>query len=944
MAYDLFISYARKDNEGGWVSAFVEALLESHRRFSGRELEVFFDKSEIRDGDDWRWRILQALRESWLMVAFLSPNYQASTHCRMEWDTYASHELDRFVVGEGITPVYTVEIPGSGGDASADEWLRQASARNFLDARGWYPEGPQALQRLDIARRLEELSRQIDERRDREEKAKASRTNLPAYNKRFVGRVEELRQVRESLGLGSVGVVATLHGMGGVGKTELALAYAHAFAWAYPAGRYLVRCERQSDLRLALLASLVEPLGIELTEEQKRDPVLAYERLRRTLETGEQVLLVLDNVDREELLSPEQAQWLPDKRRVQVLATTRLPLDAGPDLRVFTLDVLPEADAVKLVGSYRPLGEGETDFARDIARRLGCHTLAVEVVGVYLGQHAGVPLADYLKRMDAEGLGAVDAAGAEARIRHPEAVLSKLLASTLDLLTPLEMLALRFAALLPPDFVPPVWLRFLVSDQFPEAAEGPAPGHPDVWEDALKRLDGLRLLIRPQDGRLARMHQLVQQVVTADDDGRPERQAAIVEHARSRCQFLDEGWLDWENRWEIEPLGALAGHLMERGVDGGTWIANSVGLQLHGLARYAEAEPLMQRALEIDEASYGPDHPEVARDLNNLAMLLQATNRLGEAEPLMRRALAIAEASYGPDHPDVATDLNNLASLLYATNRLSEAEPLIRRALAIAEASYGPDHPDVARDLNNLAQLLQATNRLAEAEPLMRRALAIDEKSYGPDHPDVARDLNNLALLLYATKRHLEAEPLFRRALAIDEASYGPDHPDVARDLNNLAALLYATNRPSEAELLFRRALAIDEASYGPDHPDVARHLNNLAELLKATNCLAEAEPLFRRALAIYEQSWGPDHPEVATGLNNLAELLRATNRLSEAEPLGRRALEILLKFTRATGHPHPHLELVASNYAALLVEMGVPRDDAVERVKKLLGDYGVKI
>ena len=128
--------------------------------------------------------------------------------------------------------------------------------------------------------------------------------------------------------------------------------------------------------------------------------------------------------------------------------------------------------------------------------------------------------------------------------------------------------------------------------------------------------------------------------------------------------------------------------------------------------------------------------------------LLQDTNRLAEAEPLMRRALAIDEKSYGRDHPDVAIGLNNLAQLLQATNRLAEAEPLMRRALAIDEKSYGPDHPNVAMRLNNLAQLLQATNRLAEAEPLMRRALAIDEASYGSDHPNVAIGLNNLAQLL----------------------------------------------------------------------------------------------------------------------------------------------------------------------------------------------------
>jgi hypothetical protein len=75
----------------------------------------------------------------------------------------------------------------------------------------------------------------------------------------------------------------------------------------------------------------------------------------------------------------------------------------------------------------------------------------------------------------------------------------------------------------------------------------------------------------------------------------------------------------------------------------------------------------MRRALGIDEKSYGPERPSVARDLNNLAQLLKATNRLAEAEPLMRRALGIDEKSYGPKHPDVAVDLNNLAQLLKAT-------------------------------------------------------------------------------------------------------------------------------------------------------------------------------------------------------------------------------------------------------------------------------------
>ncbi len=340
--------------------------------------------------------------------------------------------------------------------------------------------------------------------------------------------------------------------------------------------------------------------------------------------------------------------------------------------------------------------------------------------------------------------------------------------------------------------------------------------------------------------------------------------------------------------------------------------------------RLAEAEPLMRRALAIDEMSFGPAHANVARDLNNLAQLLHVTNRLTEAEPLYRRSLAINEQPFGSKHADVATSLNNLAQLLQDTDRLAEAEPLYRRALAIDEMNFGPAHPNVARDLNNLATLLHLTDRLAEAEPLYRRVLSLFETILGPGHPNVAFGLNNLAQLLKDTNRLAEAEPLMRRALTIDEMSLGPEHPNVARDLNSLATLLYAANQLAEAEPLMRRALAIDEKSLGPAHPTVARDLNNLAELLRGVDRLAEAEPLYRRALAIWEKSLGPDHPNVAYGLNNLALLLQTTNRLAEAEPLYRRALAIDEK---SFGPAHPNVAIRLNNLAQLLQATNRPTE-----------------
>jgi tetratricopeptide (TPR) repeat protein len=223
---------------------------------------------------------------------------------------------------------------------------------------------------------------------------------------------------------------------------------------------------------------------------------------------------------------------------------------------------------------------------------------------------------------------------------------------------------------------------------------------------------------------------------------------------------------------------------------GNSGLLSAAGKAYYYMAQWQKSEPLLRRALAIDEKSYGPDHPKVAVRLNNLAVLLWSTNQLAESELLVRHALAINEQSYGPVHPNVATNLNNLALLLKATNRPEEADTLMRRAVDIFEKAYGKDHPDVAASMSNLATFLQDRNLPTEAEPLLRRALAIDVKSYGPDHPIVAIRLNNLAALLRDTNRLAEAESLQRQALEIWRASYGPDHPHTQTARKNLAIMI----------------------------------------------------------------------------------------------------------------------------------------------------------
>ena len=351
-----------------------------------------------------------------------------------------------------------------------------------------------------------------------------------------------------------------------------------------------------------------------------------------------------------------------------------------------------------------------------------------------------------------------------------------------------------------------------------------------------------------------------------------------------------------------------------------------VAQSLNNLARlhraqgqYAKAEPLYHQSLAIMKKALGPEHTDVADGLNNLSALYHAQGEYAKAEPLFRQSLAIRKKALGPEHPDVAASLNNLAAIYYAQGQYAKAEPLYQQALAIMKKALGPEHPDSAQGLNNLALLRYAQGEYAKAEPLYQQSLAIRKKALGPEHPDVAASLNNLAALYLAQGQYAKAEPLLQHSLAIMKNALGHEHPNVATSLNNLAALFYAQGQYAKAEPLYQQSLAIMKQALGPEHPDVAQSLNNLAALFYAQGQYAKAEPLYQQALAIVKKALGPEHPDVAQGLNNLAVLYYAQGQYAKAEPLNQEALAI---WKKALGREHPKVATALENYASLLTAL----------------------
>lgn len=190
------------------------------------------------------------------------------------------------------------------------------------------------------------------------------------------------------------------------------------------------------------------------------------------------------------------------------------------------------------------------------------------------------------------------------------------------------------------------------------------------------------------------------------------------------------------------------------------------GEREYAQGRVAEAERLFLAALREAE-KFGPQDPRLARTLGNLGFLYVTQEQYAEAEPLLKRALTIRETALGPDHQDIATSLNNLAALYEAQGHSGQAQPLYLRALAVWEKALGPDHPHIATALSNLALHYEARKQYDLAVPLYPRMLAIWEKALGPDHPDVAAGLENYADLLRKVHRHEEADAADARAQAI---------------------------------------------------------------------------------------------------------------------------------------------------------------------------------
>jgi tetratricopeptide (TPR) repeat protein len=627
----------------------------------------------------------------------------------------------------------------------------------------------------------------------------------------FTGREELLKQLHDNLTENKAAALTqaqarpedsaqaqAIHGLGGIGKTQTAVEYAYRYRDDYHAVLWVNAATRDelstSFVGLATLLNLPERL------EQDQTKIVAAVKQWFTAHDG--WLLIVDNADDLAMAG----EFLPTGGKGHLLLTTRAHAIGAlaNGIEVEKLDaqqgmllLLRRAKVLRLDASLDDAPLADRTAAAAIVQEMDGLPLALDQAGAFI-EETGCSVSDYLQRYRQRQDVLLQRRGGPGK-DHPDPVATtwSLSFERVEQLDPLAAELLRCCAFLAPDAIP----EQMIIDGASELGTllQPVAENALLLDEALGTLLRFSLVQRKGDEHTFSIHRLVQAILKGSMDTQAQRQ-----YAQSMVKAVNQAFPDvadyrnWPRCQQYLPHAQICVDLID------TWeftfseagrLHNTIGEYLYYRAQYAEAEPLYQRAIAIGEKTLGPEHPDLAVWLNNLASLYKNQSKYEEAEPLFKRAIAIGEKTLGPEHPDLATWLNNLATLYDDQGKYEEAEPLYQRAIVIGEKTLGPEHPLLATYINNLASLYKNQSKDEEAEPLYQRAITIGEKTLGPEHPDLATWLNNLALLYQAQGKYAEAEPLLKRALAICEQRLGPTHPTTQMARENYASLLRDMNK-----------------------------------------------------------------------------------------------------------------------------------------------------
>lgn len=704
--------------------------------------------------------------------------------------------------------------------------------------------------------------------------------NVAARNVWFVGRDSMLSAVRDHFHSASSDRVASqvLSGIGGGGKSQLAVEYAHRFAAAYSLV-WWVAAERS-----ATAAEAFDALADALDLAKDHD---LHRRARRALgwlREHSNWLLIFDNVEERRIL----ADWWPSgSGHVLITGRSRELGEFGQTTDVYCFT--PDESLSLLQRRVTHVSDGD---AIRIAEALGHLPLAVGQAAAYLSTTRVSP-DTYLTMLEK----AVSRTLSDGPVDYPAGLLGSV-TMAVDRLEQRDSSAaevLRHAAFLAPEPLPQTILSAMVQPNTELV----------VTIATLLRTIEWFGLARVENNTF-QLHRLTQAVIR---DGLADTERTrILNHAQSLLARVTPPDPDNPDTWPA--YAELAGHvyaLFDHVVRGGQPAFRATILNLARYltrsGRYSDASDLTKRAFDVWVALDGPDHPDVLYAAHRYADVLRGMGRFGEAEIVDRDTYQRRRQMLGPEHRDTLLSADALALDLRGAGDRSAARTWHMQALTAARKTLGHRDPQTMELAGNLAEDLYGLGDTPAARTLDEETLTLRQTVLGQDHPRTLACARNLARDLRALGEYDHAHTLDQRTLTISRRVLGLDHPDTLLVASSLAVDHYARHEYDAARALHQDTLNRSRRVLGQDHPDTLRVANSLAVDLYRIGDMAASFELHRDSLDRLRRTLGEDNPLTLHVTHNLARDLDGLGRYDEARELWQDTLD---RRRRVLGPDHP--------------------------------------
>ncbi|KAH6886460.1 hypothetical protein B0T10DRAFT_81257 [Thelonectria olida] len=727
-------------------------------------------------------------------------------------------------------------------------------------------------------------------------------------NVNFVGRTGVLEELKDRFRFDHKSVPVhsrvALHGLGGIGKTQIAIAYIHWLQMAHPdVSVFWVHASTAERMRQAF-AAIAQLCDIPGSDDSAADVLLLVKEWLENESVG-RWLLAIDNADDADFFFPPRqgsdlppedtnlARYLPDVAHGSILITTRnkkagIRLTKGQ--QPIEISKMEDDESRQLIRTSLNDPNISEDTIMALSSRLEHLPLALVQAASFIRENtiSVERYFDLLQKSD-QNLAKLLSQPFETIGRDsdtPDAVATTWIVSfeqirKQDLLASdlLSIMALFDRSAIPRSFVYEYYRErnnaHYWDDSDGDDGDSNGSDHPtgsDASNDDSEDIEFINSMgtlkafsfISEQEDDSYSMHRLVQLVTQkwlTSQKTKARFASRALEVVSDSFPYGKHENREICGRYLPHAYAVLANCPPGRAEGATATLLHCMAAFCEYRGQWSETRKLLERGLEIRRRTLGEEHHYTLASMHNLAQNYQDTGRWAEAESMLRQVMETEERTLGMDHPDTLISTYNLARSFQISGRHRESEQLQLRVLAARKRVLGEHHLDTIIGKHNLAWLYQETGRYKEAEELLLEVLEAKNELLGEGHPETITSNDTLAIVYLEQGRLDEAERLMLKVVENNSKLYSKEHPDLLLSLNNLGSIYAKQGRLKEAEELQQRVLDTRTRTIGLDHHETLTTMNNLAANFNLQGRKEEAIELMRKCLSLREKLLGPNHP-----------------------------------------------------------------------------------